>query len=717
MKKTIFLATGLVIIANACNNKKNTIVKKPYQWPQNVAAPVCEKRPKELVQHEDKRVDDFFWLNGYFYKNADTTKVVEYLKAENAYLDTMMAGTKDLQKKLYTEMRARIKEKDESLPYPDNGYYYYNRLVEGKDYYVFCRKKGNLEAPEEVLLDVNAMAEGHGYFSVRGLSVSPDNKMMAYSVDSTGRRQYGIYIKNIETGEILKDVISGTSGTAVWANDNKTIFYVSNNPVTLLSEKVKKHHIAATTDATVYEEKDNSNYISVQRSLSGKYIFIHSEATLSSESRFISADQPEQAFTVFQPRMKEVLYRVSHQDNHFLVVTNKDAKNFKVAECPLDKTSVENWKDLVPHRTDVLVTGIRAFRNFLIILERKDGLEQIRIRKANNDEHYISFEEQAYSAGLNNNADYNTETLRYGYTSMITPYSIYDYDMNTRKKKLMKQEEVLGGYDKSEYATERIVATVKDGTRVPVSIVYKKGLVKDGTAPCLLYGYGSYGITMDADFSNTVLSLLNRGFIYAIAHIRGGQEMGRYWYEDGKMNKKINTFNDFIGVAEYLVQQKFTSPQHLYANGGSAGGLLMGAIVNMRPDLWNGVAADVPFVDVISTMNDTNIPLTTNEYDEWGNPAKKEDYFYMKSYSPYDNLTAKNYPNLLVTTGLHDSQVQYFEPAKWVAKLRTIKTDKNLLLFKTNMEAGHGGASGRFKYLEEIALRYSFFMSLEGIQE
>jgi oligopeptidase B len=717
MKKTIFLAAGLMIVASACNNKKNTIVKKPYQWPQNVAAPVCEKRPKELVLHGDKRVDDFFWLNGYFYKNADTNKVVDYLKAENAYLDTMMVGTKDFQKKLYTEMRARIKEKDESLPYLDNGYYYYSRLVEGKDYYVLCRKKGTLEAPEEVLLDVNAMAEGHGFFAVRGTNVSPDNKMLAYGVDSTGRRQYVIHIKNLETGEILKDQVTGTSGSAIWANDNKTLFYVSNNPVTLLSEKIKKHRIAETTDATVYEEKDNSNYISVQRSLSGKYIFIHSEATLSSETRFISADQPEQAFAVFQPRMKEVLYRVSHQDNHFLVLTNKDAKNFKVTECPLDKTGVENWKDLLPHRADVLVTGIRPFHNFLVVSERKDGLEQIRIRKTSGEEHYIAFEEPAYSAGLNANAEYNTDTLRYGYTSMITPYSIYDYDMNTRKKKLMKAEEVLGGYDKSEYATERIMATVKDGTRVPVSLVYKKGLAKDGSAPCLLYGYGSYGITMDAGFSNTVLTLLNRGFIYAIAHIRGGQEMGRYWYDDGKMNKKMNTFNDFIGVAEYLVQQKFTSPQHLYANGGSAGGLLMGAIVNLRPDLWNGVAADVPFVDVISTMNDTNIPLTTNEYDEWGNPGKKEDYFYMKSYSPYDNVTAKSYPNLLVTTGLHDSQVQYFEPAKWVAKLRTLKTDKNLLLFKTNMEAGHGGASGRFKYLEEIALQYSFFMSLEGIQE
>lgn len=716
MKLFIYGMAGCLLLAAACNNKKNTIVKKDYQWPQNVSAPVCEKRPKELVQHGDKRIDDYFWLNGYFYKNEDSTKVLDYLKAENAYADTMMAGTKDFQKQLYTEMRARIKEKDESVPYLSNGYYYYSRMVEGKDYFVFCRKKGNTEAPEEILLDVNTMAEGHGYYSVSGLSVSPDNKLMAYGVDSVGRRQYVIHIKNLETEEVLPDRVTGTPGYGVWANDNKTLFYVSNNPLTLLGEKIKKHRLADNNDVTVYEEKDNTNYINVRRTLSGKYIFIHSEATLSSESRFISADQPDQSFKVFQPRMKEVLYRVAHQDNHFLVVTNKDAKNFKVTECPLDKTGMENWKDMIPHREDALVVSVSPFQNFLVISERSNGLEQIRVIKTDRStEHYIKFDEPAYSAFLTGNAEYNTDTLRFAYTSMITPSSTYDYNMDTRTKKLMKQQEVLGGYDKTEYVTERLFATVKDGTKVPVSLVYKKGLVKDGSAPCLLYGYGSYGISMDAGFSSQVLSLLNRGFVYAIAHIRGGEEMGRAWYEDGKMMKKINTFNDFIGVADFLVQQKFTSPKHLYANGGSAGGLLMGAIVNMRPELWNGVVADVPFVDVISTMNDANIPLTTNEYDEWGNPAGKDHYFYMKSYSPYDNLTAKNYPNILVTTGLHDSQVQYFEPAKWVAKLRTLKTDKNLLLFRTNMEAGHGGASGRFKYLEEIARRYAFFLSLEGI--
>lgn len=714
--KLLLSVACLALIASCSNNKKNTMVMKAYDWPKNITPPLCEKRPKELVQHGDKRIDDYFWLNGYFYKTADTTKAVDYLKAENAYVDTMMAGAKDLRRKLYEEMRGRIKEKDESLPYLDNGYYYYSRLVEGKDYFVFCRKKGNLDAPEEVLLDVNKMAEGHNYYSVSGLEVSRDNKLLAYGVDSTGRRQYVIHIRNLETGELLPDRITGTPGYTVWANDNKTLFYVSNNPQTLLSEKIKKHRLGETNDATVYEEQDKSNYISVRRTASNRYIFIKSEATLSSECRFIDADRPDDAFKVFQPRMKEVLYRVTHQGDRFLVTTNKDARNFKVVECPLDKTGVENWKDMIPHDEAVLVTDVQPFKNFIVVSERKGGLEQIRVMKADgSDSYYISFPEPAYSSGVGMNAEYNTDTLRYSYTSMITPASVYDFNMVNRQSKLMKQQEVVGGYNKDEYVSERLSVTMKDGAKVPVSIVYKKGLKKDGNSPCLLYGYGSYGITIDPRFSSSVLSLLDRGFIYAIAHIRGGEDLGRSWYEDGKMMKKINTFTDFIGVGDYLVQQKFTSPQHLYAQGGSAGGLLMGAVANMRPDLWHGIVADVPFVDVITTMNDTNIPLTTNEYDEWGNPANKEAYMYMKSYSPYDNVEAKNYPNMLVTTGLNDSQVQYFEPAKWVAKLRVMKTDKNVLLFKTNMEAGHGGASGRFKYLEDIALKYAFMLSLEGV--
>jgi oligopeptidase B len=709
----------LLLFFIACNSK-NKVVKKEYLWPTNVAAPDVEKRPKTMVQHGDTRVDDYYWLNGFFYKNADSTKIVDYLKAENAYCESMMAGTKPLQTALYKEMKGRIKEKDESVPVLENGYYYYNRVEEGKDYFVYCRKKGTLKAPEEILLDINKMAEGHNYFSATGFKVSPDNKLMIYSVDTVSRRQYVLYVKNLETGALLSDMVTNTEGEAVWANDNKTFFYVSKNKTTLLSEKIKKHVLGnlESADTTIYEEKDNTNYIGVGKTLSNQYIMISSAGTLSSEVRMINANEPNATFKIFTPRMKDVLYSVDHQNDQFLIVTNKDAKNFKVASCALTATDVANWKDYIPHRADVLIVGIDAFKNHLVISERKNGLLQIRIQKlSDTSEHYLDFGEAAYTAYSNSNAEYDSKVLRYRYTSLTTPNSVFDYDMDSKDKKLMKEQEVVGGYNKTEYVTERIFATAIDGTKVPVSLVYKKGLVKDGTAPLLLYGYGSYGASMDASFNSSRLSLLDRGFIYAIAHIRGGQEMGRQWYEDGKMMKKMNTFTDFIACAEHLIKEKFTTKEHLYTSGGSAGGLLMGAIINLRPDLWKGVAAGVPYVDVINTMNDANIPLTTTEYDEWGNPANKESYFYMKSYSPYDNVTAKAYPNMLVTTGLHDSQVQYFEPAKWVAKLRDLKTDKNILLLKTNMEAGHGGASGRFKYLEEVALQYAFFLSLEGIAE
>ncbi len=615
-------------------------------------------------------------------------------------------------------MKARIKEKDESVPVFKNGYYYYYKVEAGKDYFVYCRKKENLKAKEEILLDVNKMAEGHSYFSASGFEVSPDNKLLIYGVDTLSRRQYKLYIKNIETGELLSDVIDNTEGDAVWANDNKTFFYVDKNKVTLLSEKIKKHTLGTTyeKDVVVYEEKDKSNYISVSKTKSGAYILISSESTLSSEVRMIKANEPNAAFTIFTPRMKDVLYGVEHQNDHFVILTNKDAVNFKVMAAPLTNTNANAWADYIPHRENVLIESISAFKNHLVISERKDGLLQIRVRKlSDNKEHYLDFGEPSYEAYVEDNPEYNTDIVRFNYTSLTTPDSEYDYDMDSKDKKLMKEQEVVGGYNKTDYTTERVFATATDGTKVPISLVYKKGFNKDGNAPCLLYGYGSYGNSIDADFSSNRLSLLNRGFVYAIAHIRGGQEMGRKWYEDGKMHKKMNTFTDFISCAEFLIKEKFTSKTHMYTSGGSAGGLLMGAIVNLRPDLWHGVAAEVPFVDVLGTMSDANIPLTTNEYDEWGNPANKEDYLYMKTYSPYDNVTAKAYPNMLVTTGLHDSQVQYFEPAKWVAKLRDVKTDKNLLLLKTNMDAGHGGASGRFKYLEDVALQYAFFLSLEGI--
>lgn len=714
--KFLYVTGAAALIISSCKNT-DTVVREPYKWP-DAKPPIAEIKPKGVGMFGDKRIDNYYWMGDYFFKGPDSTKVVDYLKAENAYTDTMMAQTKTFQEKLFNEMKSRIKEKDESVPYFENGYYYYTKFEEGKQYYILCRKKGNLDAKEEVLLNVNEMAEGKPYFAVGGTSVSPDNKLLAYSVDIVSRRQYTIHVKKLETGEILKDEIKNTEGDAVWANDNKTIYYTAKNPVTLLSEKIMKHTLGNSADVLVYEEKDKSNYIGIDKTKSGKYIMIYSVATLSSEIRYADADAANPVFKVFAPRAKDVLYFPEHQGNRFLVRTNKDAKNFKIVETPLDKTSSENWKDVIPHNADVLVEGIEAFKDFYVISERKGGLNQLHIYNLkNNTDHNLDFGEPTYDAGSSVNRDYNSETLRYAYTSLTTPNSTYDYNMNTKEKKLMKEQEVVGGYDKTQYVTERLMATAKDGTKVPVSIVYKKGFEKSGEQPLLLYGYGSYGASMDASFNSSRLSLLNRGFAFAIAHIRGGQEMGRQWYEDGKLMKKKNTFTDFIDCAEYLIANKYTSKEHLYANGGSAGGLLMGAVINMRPDLFKGVVADVPFVDVVTTMLDESIPLTTNEFDEWGNPKNKDAYDYMKSYSPVDNVVKQAYPNLLITTGLHDSQVQYFEPAKWIAKLRVNNTGNNVMMLKTNMDFGHGGASGRFDYLKDVALRFAFYCALEGINE
>ena len=713
MKKTLPLLLLLPALV-ACNNSENDM--KSTQWPE-ATPPVAEIIPTTRVLHGDTVVDNYYWMIDYFKKGKDSSRVVQYLEAENKYTDTMMSGTKDFREDLFKELKGRIKEKDESVPVLNNGYYYYTRTEDGKQYFKYCRKKGNLSAPEEVLLDVDEMAKGLPYFSASGMKVSPDNKLLAYGVDKVSRRQYTIHIKNLETGEVLNDAIPNTQADPVWAADNKTLFYTAKNEVTLLSEKIKKHRLGADAkqDAEVYHEKDNTNYIGVGKSKNGKHIFIYSMATLSSEMRMIDANTPDQPFKLMAPRSKDVLYEMIALDDKFLILTNWNAKNFRLMECPLDQTAKENWKEVIPHRKDVLLEGVDEFKDFITITERKNGLVQLRIQNRNGAEHFVAFDEPTYRAGTGANPEYNTKNLRYSYTSLTTPNSVFDYNMETKARKLMKEQEVVGGYDKTAYTTERLYATAKDGTKVPISLVYKKGFKKDGTSPLLLYAYGSYGNSIDPSFSSNTLSLLNRGFVYAIAHIRGGQEMGRQWYEDGKLMKKINTFTDFISCGEYLIDQKFTAKGHLYAQGGSAGGLLMGAVVNMAPDLWNGVLAQVPFVDVINTMLDESIPLTTNEFDEWGNPKQKAAYDYMKTYSPYENVEAKAYPNMLVTTGLHDSQVQYFEPAKWVAKLRATKTDKNVLLLKTDMDFGHGGASGRFDYLKDIAFNYAFLFKLEGV--
>ena len=707
----------LAVIVFSCNQNKE--VDKAYQWP-DATPPVAEMKAHETGMHGDKRNDEYYWMADFFSKGPDSSKVVDYLKAENAFLDTMMAGSRKFRDDLFTEMKGRIKEKDESVPVFSNGYFYYTRSEEGEQYFKYCRKKGALSAPEEILLDVDAMAKGHPYYSATGFNVSPDNKLLAYGVDMVSRRQYTLHIKNLETGEMMSDVIFPASGESEWGNDNTTLFYTATNPKTLLSEKIKRHTLGtdAKKDVVVYAEKDKSNYIAVGKTKSDKYIIIASSATMSSEYRILDADKPLGNFEVFQPRLKDVLYDIDHQNDKFLIVTNKDALNFRLMETPLTNTGVENWKEVIPTRKDVLLEGIDVFKDFLVVTERKNGLLKLRIRNnKTNDEHYVDFGEAAYTAYAGSNPEFNTKTLRYIYTSMTTPNSVYDYNMETKAKELKKRQEVVGGYNPEEYVTERLYAKSKDGLEIPISLVYKKGFEKDGNAPLLLYGYGSYGNSLDAGFSSTRLSLLNRGFVFAIAHVRGGQEMGRQWYEDGKLFKKKNTFDDFIACGEFLIKEKYTSSTHLYAEGGSAGGLLMGAIANLRPDLWHGIIADVPFVDVVTTMLDESIPLTTNEFDEWGNPKNKDAYDYMKSYSPYDNVDKKAYPNMLVTTGLHDSQVQYFEPAKWVARLRTHKTDKNVLLLKINMEAGHGGASGRFEYLKEIALQYAFLFALEGVEK
>lgn len=713
--KGILMMSIVGATASACSTGNTG--RKTYEWP-DIPPPIATVKDHIRVIHGDTVADPYFWLNDYFKKGPDSGAVLEYLEAENAYTEAMMKETEGLQTTLFGEMKGRIKETDESVPVLRHGYYYYTRTEDGKEYFKYCRKKGSLDAPEEILLDVDALAQGYAYYAAGGFNVSPDNRLLAYGVDTVSRREYTIYIKNLETGELLSDVIPGSTGGSVWSNDNKTLFYTSKNPVTLLTEKIKRHELGTATDkdVTVYHEKDNTNYIGVGKSKNRKYIFIYSGGTLSSETRFLDADNPTGEFKVFQPRIKDVLYSVTALEDRFLVVTNQDAQNFKLVETPLDKTGQENWKEVIPHRSDVLLSDVDEFKDFVVVSERKNGLTQVAIRNLKTGgEHYLDFGEAAYTAYPSANPEYDTQVLRYGYTSLTTPSSTYDYDMVAKNKTMLKQQEVVGGYNPADYVTERLYATAADGTKVPISVVYKKGFKKDGTEPLLLYGYGSYGASMDPGFSSSRLSLLDRGFAFAIAHIRGGEEMGRYWYEDGKLLKKKNTFTDFITCGEFLVEQEFTSPAHLYAQGGSAGGLLMGAVANMAPQLWNGVISQVPFLDVVNTMLDETIPLTTNEYDEWGNPNNKEAYDYIKSYSPYENIEAKDYPNILVTTGLHDSQVQYFEPAKYVAKLRTLKTDNNVLLLKTEMAFGHGGASGRFDYLKEVALEYAFLLALEGM--
>jgi oligopeptidase B len=697
--------------------------KKAEQSESAVKPPVADKEAKELTGN---RIDNYYWMKlsdeqkNATQKDEQTQKVVNYLTAENDYLKTNLKHTEGLQKKVYDEIIGRIKQTDESVPYKDNGYWYYTRFEQGAEYPIYCRKKGTLQGIEEILLNVNDMAKGHSYYSITGLSVSEDNNLLAYAEDSVSRRRYTVYVKDLRTGKLVEEPVPNTEGQVTWANDNKTYFYTKKDSATLRSRWIIKHKVGTTykSDPVVSEEKDETFYTGIYKTKSNKFLVIWAGSTLTNHYQILDANTPDGKFKEFNLRERGLEYSIDHYGDKFYVVTNLDAQNFRLMETPDTKTAKANWKEKIAHRKDTLLQGIEIFKNHLVLSERAQANTLMRIiNQKTNEKHYLNFGEPAYTINPSINLDFDTELLRYGYTSMTTPNSTYDYNMNTKQRTLLKQQEVVGGYKAEDYQTERIWAEATDGTKIPMSIVYKKGLQKNGNNPTMLYGYGSYGASMDPTFSITRLSLLNRGFVYAIAHIRGGQEMGRQWYEDGKLFKKKNTFTDFINCAEFLIEEKYTQPEKLFASGGSAGGLLMGAVVNMRPDLFKGVIAAVPFVDVITTMQDESIPLTTGEFDEWGNPKDPESYMYMLEYSPYDQVKPQNYPNMLVTTGFHDSQVQYWEPAKWVAKLRAMKTDNNKLLLRTNMETGHGGTTGRFKRYEEISQEYAFVLDLAGIKE
>ena len=676
-------------------------------------APIANKIEKKLEKHGDIRIDNYYWLN-----DRENPEVIHYLEEENKYTEEILKPTEEFQAKLFEEMKSRIKEDDSSVPYKMNGYWYLTEYQKGKEYPIHKRRKDNLDNPDEILFDVNPMAEGHAYYKLGGLSISPNNEMCTFGVDNVSRRIYTIQVKDLKTGEILADKIENTTGGSVWAADNQTLFYTRKDDA-LRAFQIWKHKLGtpAEEDTLVFEETDDTFSVYVYKSKSRDFIIIGTSSTVSDEYRYINANQPDSEFKVFQERERDLEYSIEHFGEEFYIQTNKDdAFNFKLMKTPIDKTEQNNWIDVIPHREETFIEGFEIFKNYLVIEERTNGLIQMNIKAWDKSEdYYLPFNEETYTAGSGTNPDFDTDILRYGYTSLTTPTSVIDFNMKDKTSEVKKEQEVLGTFDKDNYVSERIWAEARDGEKVAISLVHHKDTKLSADTPLLLYAYGSYGYTIEPNFSSVRLSLLDRGFIYAIAHIRGGQYLGREWYEDGKMLEKKNTFFDYIDCAKYLIEKGYTSTPHLYGMGGSAGGLLMGAVINYEPTLFNGIVAQVPFVDVVTTMLDDTIPLTTGEYDEWGNPNDEEYYFYMKQYSPYDNVEVKAYPNMYVSTGLHDSQVQYWEPAKWVAKLRELKTDNNILLLDTNMNTGHGGASGRFESLKEDAKEDAFLFMLEGI--
>lgn len=685
----------------ACNLDNNSSIMQE---------PKAKKIPKVLEIHNDQRIDHYYWLN-----ERENPKVIDYLNEENAYREHIMAGTKDLQDSLYKEIKGRIKEDDESVPYLLDGYWYYTRYETGKEYPIYCRKADKEGATEVVLFNVNEMAKGYDYYQLGGMRISPDNQKIAFAVDTVSRRIYTIYVKDLQSGEILPYKMEGTTGNCSWASDNQTLFFSKRDPQTLRSNQIFRYTLGGEDPVLVFEEKDETFVCSVGKTRDKQHLLIHSSSTVSDEYRILKADEPQGTFEIFQPRVRGLEYNIDGFNDRWYIVTNaQDATNFKLMTTERNQTELAQWQDLIPHRSDVLLEDVELFDDFLVIEEKFNGLTRLGIRMWNkfSDTIYIDMDDPTYGLGLGNNPEPSQRRIRFGYSSLNQPPSVREYDIDKQTTEILKETEVVGGYDKSQFISERLWAKAKDGTKVPISLVRHKDTPMNGTAPLVLYGYGSYGYSLDATFSVARLSLLQRGFVYAIAHIRGGSEMGRHWYEDGKLLNKRNTFTDFIACAEHLIAKRYTNKSRIFAWGGSAGGLLVGAVANMRPELFKGVVAEVPFVDVVTTMLDESIPLTTGEYDEWGNPNDKRYYQYMMTYSPYDNVIAQDYPAMLITTGLHDSQVQYWEPAKWIAKLREVRTNNEPLLMFCDMSTGHGGASGRFAALKEVAMKYAFVIDV-----
>ncbi len=674
--------------------------------------PQPPKKPKENSVHGKTFVDDYFWM-----RDRENPEVIAHLKKENEHTRLFMQDTEACQEKLYQEILGRIKETDLSVPVRYNGYYYYSRTEKGRQYSIHCRKKGSLEAAEEILADCNELAQGHSYFRLGILKVSPDQNLMAYAVDTDGSETYTLRVKNLTTGEVLTDEIKNAAGSFEWASDNKTFFY-SIQDEAKRPYKLFRHEIGSdpVNDALIFHEQDEAFFLSAYKTKDRRYIVLHLASKTTAECRFLPTDKPKGEFKIIEPRRKDMEYSVEHHNGKFLIVTNDNAVNFRLAEAPVERCSLKDWKDFIAHKAEVKIEGLDVFKDHLVVYQREQGLEKIRvIHLSSGQSHFIDFEDPVYSAWGGSNWDYDSRTLRFDYSSMVTPHTVYDYDLEKRTRELKKRQEVLGGYDPAQYASERIFAVSHDGVKVPISLVYKKGLKKDGSAPGFLYGYGSYGISMDPVFSSSRLSLLDRGFLFAMAHIRGGGDLGRPWYDDGKLLKKKNTFLDFVAAAEHLVKEKYTSADRLAIAGGSAGGLLMGAVTNLRPDLFKAVIAMVPFVDVLNTMMDPTLPLTVTEYEEWGNPQEKSYFESISEYSPYENVKPSKFPHMLITGGLNDPRVSYWEPAKWAARLRENNRGENVILLKMEMDSGHGGPSGRYDSLREIAFEYAFVLKMLGV--